>query len=219
MCFNETVSFIAGSFGVACSLYLLHRGRKTNSKQDKFDAVLVFVISLMQFIEYVLWKHPTCDKTNQFVSTLIPVLFLLQILAINAASHFIYKSGILTSARMCIIAIEVVLLGFMIKVSHDNRTEICSMKDKGSCRLAWGPMRYVADNYFYVFIVGFVLYLYLCRALPDTTTFLRGHLLSLSLLFALLYSAYYKGKHLITIFGGLWCFLAVAYGPVAILRL
>ena len=48
---------------------------------------------------------------------------------------------------------------------------------------------------------------------------ISNNFILITILTSLLFTIYYKGKKFYQIFGSLWCFLAVAYGLVFILKI
>ena len=219
MCFNEKVSFLVGSFGIISSLFLIIRGNRINNKEDILSGVLLFFISLMQYIEYVLWRNQTCNWQNQVASILIIVVLLFQVLSTYITHHLLFKSLFKNTNRFILLIIFSLLCLYSIKILFDNKNKICSFKDKDSCRLTWEPFRFLIENNSILFTTIFCLYLYLFYIIRDSKTFGKKYLFQISFLFAIIYSIFYKGKYFLTIFGGVWCFLCVAYAIVSIFNL
>jgi hypothetical protein len=106
MCYNATVS--AATFlgtGAVC-LFLWHRGRR----YDHAMALLLFVVSLMQALEWGLWLHLDCDPVNQWLTAAIPLLLYAQPLVLNATVAY-YNAG-WAGGYATIASVLAVLLGF-----------------------------------------------------------------------------------------------------------
>jgi len=219
MCFNESVSLSVGLFGVLSSFYLIYRGVTFQLKQDILAGVLLFFISLMQFIEYILWKNQNCNLKNQIASILIIVVLFLQVISTNITYFYLFgnslKEYFLSNYDSILLIIFTLLIIYIVKILYDNKSQICSFKDEGSCRLAWEPFRYLIKNYTILSIICIGLYFYLMNR--PTSIDGRRYLLLVTLIIALIYSTYYQGEYFLTIFGGVWCFMCVGYGIVSIL--
>jgi hypothetical protein len=65
MCFNKETSMVVFLFGVVCSVKLyMNSFNHNNSKRERFisASILLFFISAMQLIEYIIWKYQPIYK-------------------------------------------------------------------------------------------------------------------------------------------------------------
>ena len=74
MCFSAEASIRSLLAGITGSLLCISLGTTT----DKIVGFFLGFVSLMQGIEYLLWKHQKCDNYNRFISVLGMVLNHLQ---------------------------------------------------------------------------------------------------------------------------------------------
>ncbi len=88
MCYNATVSAVTFVATAAVCAYLWYR----NKSYDHAMALILFVVSLMQVLEWGLWKNLGCGPMNQFLTALIPLLLYAQPLIINWVVWY-YNAG------------------------------------------------------------------------------------------------------------------------------
>ncbi len=88
MCYSAEVS--AATFfitSVVCT-FLWYRNRG----YDRAMALILFVVVLMQALEWGLWRNLDCGFVNKLLTAAIPLLLLLQPLVINATVAY-YNAG------------------------------------------------------------------------------------------------------------------------------
>jgi hypothetical protein len=88
MCYNAEVSAATFLFTTAVCIFLWYR----NLRYDHPMAIILFVVGLMQALEWGLWRNLACGSINKLLTAAIPLLLFLQPLVINAAVHY-YKAG------------------------------------------------------------------------------------------------------------------------------
>ncbi len=88
MCYSPEVSAGTFLFVTAVSAYLFTR----NKGLDRAIAGILFVVGLMQLIEWILWLNLECNWINKFLSRLIHIYLVLQPVAINFLVWF-YNAG------------------------------------------------------------------------------------------------------------------------------
>ena len=79
MCYNANISLMTFIFVSTICIVLWYCNKGT----DRPIALILFVIVLMQLVEYGIWKHLDCSFINKFLSSLIPILLFLQPILIN----------------------------------------------------------------------------------------------------------------------------------------
>ena len=120
------------------------------------------------------------------------------------------------------ILVTLLILNELIK----NKKKLCTLKDDNSCRLLWGSLKYIGENNFSMLVCFIILYfiiitmprLVINKKLVMYDRPISNNFILITILTSLLFTIYYKGKKFYQIFGSLWCFLAVAYGLVFILK-
>jgi len=74
MCFSEKASLTTLLVGLVASAFAYSLGRP----EDKIYGLFFAFVSLMQLIEYLLWKHQVCDAYNKMLSFMGKFLNLIQ---------------------------------------------------------------------------------------------------------------------------------------------
>ena len=227
MCFNAETSIGAFTFGILCSAYIIKRGFDLNNNDDKIMGIILILVSLVQLIEYFLWKYPDCGNINQIFTIMIIFVLFLQPIGIYFLNKYYYKELnnyiILYIPVILFLLVTIMILIELIK----NKKKLCSKKDKNSCRLVWGSLRYLGDNKLFLLLCFSILYFFIMiipRLIINKKLFIsdkpiKYNIVIILTIFALLISTYYKGEKFYEIFGSLWCFLALSYGLFGVLNI
>jgi hypothetical protein len=234
MCFNATTSLITFSISVVCSCLLLYTGITQKNKNDLVFSVIVFLIGLMQLIEFFLWKNQKCNKMNHIFSLLIIVLLFLQGCITSIIYYSLYPTNRIFSKSFIFYFLLFYTIFTVYLLYYLNQTKLCSKPSKISCRLTWAPFVYLKNNMllFYIFSLAYLIlstiifiemyfnsekkYLIRLSFLPLTYI--------LSYLFIIInelnnnFNPFYFINYTDT-FGSLWCFIAVFLGIVSILHI
>lgn len=80
MCWSARVSLITFVVALIGIIYLYRR----NKPNDRWIAIFMLVVSLIQLAEYFMWKHPKCNQVNKLAS-----MFALFILALEPAANMV----------------------------------------------------------------------------------------------------------------------------------
>ena len=219
MCFNKETSLSVFCIGLLSSFYLFNR----NKKYDRVNSILVFLISLIQLIEYFLWLYPDCDKKNQIVS-----IFIMITLFIQPTLYFIYiystqsMSEISKIVGFACVCFTSVVFAWILYVIIPNKKDICSQVEDHSCRLTWGPLKYLYQQHLILFILGCISYLSLFYIATTVLTkypspFIQQYFIRICLIISIVVSIIIDRKQFANIFGSLWCFISLFYGIICIL--
>ncbi len=79
MCYSSEVSISTFIFVSLLCMALWYRNKGT----DRPISLILFVIVLMQLVEYGIWENLNCDSINKFLSSSISILLILQPILIN----------------------------------------------------------------------------------------------------------------------------------------
>ena len=79
MCYSSEISMQTFLFVTIISSFLWYRNYKT----DHPISLILFVVVLMQLVEYGLWENLSCNSINKTLSSFIPILLFLQPILIN----------------------------------------------------------------------------------------------------------------------------------------
>ena len=193
MCYSERISlltFLTGSvFSMAIAL-------RKNRNYTILGGFLLFV-SLMQGIEYLLWRHPVCDQYNKNISILGMIL--------NHAQPVVL-SGLLIGLGgrnvPILLGITAIYLLTIIPYSFQFLTEEslqCTTTQSNDPHLVWNWNTLKGSKFVYgIFLASFALLF--SFGMPDAN---RGLLYAVvSVLTYMTSSLFYDRK----VMGALWCF-------------
>ena len=221
MCFNTESSITVFFIGIICSIALFYRSIKNNSKIDLLSSIILILITSMQLIEYVLWQNQVCNDRNRIASYFIAILLFLQPLIYYIVLHKLYSDK-LTQRRkyinIFIVAIAALVFSyFFISIIYPNKN-LCSLENKATGRIEWAPLKIISQSVMWFLIIN-ILYFGIPNLIriKYETHFIRKHFLLITISIAIIYSIYKTGKNFYSIFGSLWCFLAVFYGIVCLI--
>ena len=79
MCYSAEVSLNTFIFVSIICGFLWYRNKGT----DRPISLILFVVVLMQLVEYGIWEHLDCNFVNKVLSAVIPILLFLQPILIN----------------------------------------------------------------------------------------------------------------------------------------
>ena len=88
MCYSERVSAFTFLAVTGVCVYLWRRAVGL----DKPIALILFLVVLMQAIEWVLWRNTRCNTMNKLMSAIIPIYLTLQPIIANAIVGY-YDAG------------------------------------------------------------------------------------------------------------------------------
>jgi hypothetical protein len=203
MCFSPLASISSFIIGIIGALLCYNLGTST----DKLVAGIYGFASLMQGIEYLLWKNQTCNNINKSISLfgmilnhLQPIILCILILILNKNLSEINKKIILFFTFIYVIIIS--LYSYQILTNNE-----CTIKNEyNHLEWKWHEMNYrgIIYNYF-VFIIVLQFFL-------GTPNAKYGKILGLIALITYLISFFvYRQKRVI---GSLWCLFS-AFVPFA----
>ena len=204
MCFSENASIISFSFGIIGSLLCVSLGTST----DKILGFFMFFVSLMQGVEYLLWRHQKCDSYNKMISVLgmalnhlQPVVLGLLVIIFNPMlSHF--KLHWIYSFMAIYL---LVIIPYSIQFLQDS-VSLCTIKNKETSHLQWNW------NYmkYHIFVYTVFIMTFCAMFLLGLLKLQYGIYSSLTALVSYSTSVYfYPQKYT----GAMWCYYVV-YLPI-----
>ena len=214
MCFNPTASLIAFSIGFISWIILLFL-------QINNASVIVIYLSLIQLVEYfahisLINKDKSLNvitsKSIFFITLFQPLIYYIASLLTKTEYSFKYANDYLFLIPIYIILI----IFFYIYLNNNKLFKITYLNNscQNVCRLSWDFFGY--NTLFTIFV--FILYFAICIIFwkKMTLDFYARILIIISIIYTLFLSR--KLKSIFSIFGSIWCFLAVTYGPFVIIR-
>jgi hypothetical protein len=79
MCYSSKISLMTFIFVSIICVFLWYSNKGT----DRPIALILFVVVLMQLVEYGIWEHLECGSINKSLSSFIPILLFLQPILVN----------------------------------------------------------------------------------------------------------------------------------------
>lgn len=233
MCVNQETSLATFLLGTFCAGYIARRG----TAETTTVATILVLVSLMQLIEFFMWRDQDCGTTNRLASLaaivvlfLQPVVLLLVVIAIARKRQKPLSFGHRSAATLVVLALATsfgLIMYRALKLEKSQADALCSLKDPHSCRLQWSVLRILFENMAPVVIaVAFTAYFggllydaYLSKyVLGISTEKILGWGVSLGVLAtSLLYAFAYHRRQFYLIFGSVWCFLALFGGVAGVL--
>jgi hypothetical protein len=223
MCFNPTVSLIAFSISFFSTIYLIYLKLYSGS-------IITSYLALIQLLEY--YSHISINKDknlNVLSAKLIFIIVFLQPFLIYISTiintkninlqMYNYKN---THKYSLYIFLLYIIFGFFFYNDINNKQKFkteyltcSSINDSitSVCRLRWIFFEY--NPYYSIIFILFYLGICLMYSIKDIL-----HIISIILIFiAIIYSIFFTKQLKISfgLFGSIWCFLAVIYGPFYIL--
>ena len=223
MCFNAGTSLAAFAFGATCSAIMLHKYYQDRRPYILVFGVLLFFVSCMQLIEYVLWRHPACGSVNRVASLAIIGVLALQPLSKILLSLWLFRDTMTLRNKRLARGLLVLLLGTMTAWFLRARAtpRLCSRKDSSSCRLQWAPMSVLFERVHPAIVLACFAAYFLGISIAWGGEAANSPSYSLlfgvgTLMLALMIAYVHKRGLFYTIFGSMWCFLAVSIGVIGV---
>jgi hypothetical protein len=157
MCYSERLSLLSFTIGILFSGLLL------TFRDTPFTILGLFLgyVSLMQFIEYLLWSHQVCDDYNKFVSVIgmilnhsQPIVLGILLLIFSKLSNMNVK---IIKLLVIIYTIGTILYSHQYLLPKNNK---CTLKNDNPYLLwNWNSMKHgVEFGILYIVVLTLLLY-------------------------------------------------------------
>ena len=233
MCFNAPTSIITFAISLSSCVYLYNIEKK--NKTNKFCAIVIILIGLMQLLEFFLWKNQSCNLKNHIFSLLILVIITLQPIVIINYYNYLFKPTLFNTPSVIGYSILYTVLSIYI-LNKLNKFKLCSRPTQKSCRLNWDVFNKLGTKcqtfikLLYIFFYFIPLWLVALDAFKNNNLEIskypiRYAFLPVTFLVTLIFVCIKKNINPINFFqysdiwGTMWCFMAVFLGIVAILKI
>lgn len=150
MCFSSNASIISFLFGIIGSILVFSLGSVSN----KIIGGFIGFVSLMQFIEYLLWNHQICDNYNKFLSILGMILNHMQPVVLGLLILLFNKTIPLYNYNIILLVLFIYLI-IIIPYSlqfKSNYNLQCTLKSIKHLKWNW-----ISMNYSYIIYITFLL--------------------------------------------------------------
>lgn len=214
MCFNPTASLIACSIGIISFIILLYL-------KIYNCAFIVIYLSLIQLLEYFAHNSIINKNTlmNISISKIIFFVVLFQPIIYYISSLFTKINYTFKNANNYLFLIPlycICVICFYIYLNNKKlfKTTYLNNSCENICRLSWDFFGY---NKIFTIII-FILYFAICIIFwkKITVNYYAYLLISISIIYTFFLTRELKSAF--SIFGSIWCFLAVTYGPFVIIN-
>jgi len=214
MCFNPTASLIAFSIGLVSFIILLYLKIYNAS-------IIVFDLFVIQLLEY--FAHTSIINKDQVMnnisSKLIFIFVLIQPILYYLTSLITNKQYIIKNANdylfiLPIYIIICVLFYFYLNSKNLFKTTYLNDSCKSICRLSW-------DFFGYNKLISIIiLLLYIAIFIAFWKNISLNYYSHILIVIAFIYTVFLTRdlKSIFSIFGSIWCFLSVTYGPLVIMN-
>jgi hypothetical protein len=194
MCYSAEVSLITFSIGFGFSILLMMRKHKFH----KLLGYFLGFVSLMQFIEFLLWRHQQCDTYHKLLSVIGMILNHAQPVILACVTAYIYNKNIDIIAGIVFIYLAVIIPYSMQYINSNGLQCSTVIPGSGNPHLVWNWNTMAYSSFVYsVFLAAFV------------GIALFGMPQSEGRCFALVALLTYTGSSIIyerKVVGSLWCF-------------
>jgi hypothetical protein len=203
MCFSANVSLFTFIIGIIGAILCISLGET----MDIVFGLFLGFVSLMQFIEYLLWNHQVRNNYNRLLSIIGMILnhsqpIVLGIILLLVSKYNDYNKYVILTIIIIYLLFAIVYSIFFLKNMNNQYT----IKNKRTKHLDWKWNEEKYGVFFYgIFLLSFVLlFIY---GMP---TLKQGIYLAFFTVFLYLTTLlFYFSKHL----GSMWCFYS-AFVPI-----
>ncbi len=128
MCYSKNTSLISFLFGLSTSFVLIELGNSQSNSTNMAIGYFFMFVSIMQFIEYLIWSDPNCVKGwNKLGAILGPIFNHLQpVVLFIFASIYLQSSNVLPNDFVVISNIlYLCYVGYKYYQFIDNSSNLC----------------------------------------------------------------------------------------------
>ena len=196
MCFSKELSMKSFIFGLLSSLLLIIFGNKESENTNIVIGLFFIFVSLMQLIEYLIWKDLNCNKGLNNISFILgPILNHIQPIVLFVLCNIYIKSNNIIPIKLIYLLIIIYLIYVIDKFYNyikDNKNKCIQINNSGHLDWTW---KY-NFNYIFYFIIEIIILINYTNNFNINISFILGYIL-------LFISIFKFNKNI----GELWCFM------------
>jgi hypothetical protein len=154
MCYSKNLSLMSFLFGIITSILLVKYGNLESKNTNLAISSFFIFVSLMQFIEYLLWSDIKCENgLNKFGSIIGPILNQLQPVMIIVFSLFYLKSTNIIPNNFLIFTNLTYLIYVIYKYINfiNNSNNLCTQVNSEG-HLSWKWISSFNYNYYHLLV-------------------------------------------------------------------
>ena len=140
MCYSKNLSLLSFIFGITASLSLIKFGNEQSKKTNIAIGYFFMFVSIMQFIEYLIWSDVEClNGHNKFASIIGPLFQNMQPIIFYLLVHYYIDSNNILPDNILKIIIILYTSYVLIKfISYVNSKNMCTtINDQGHLDWIW----------------------------------------------------------------------------------
>lgn len=158
MCFSEKASIISFTVGIIGSLLCISLPTIT----DKIIGSFMGFVSLMQLVDFFIWRHQKCDDYNKILSFIGMALNHLQPIVLGIA--ILYFNNKTTHKKIIFLLLFLylcIIIPYSLEFIQDKNNH-CTLKNRKSKHLLWNwnNQNYASIVYPLFTIIMFLLFLF-----------------------------------------------------------
>jgi hypothetical protein len=154
MCYSKNLSLISFIFGIISSILLIKYGNLESKNTNLAIASFFIFVSIMQFIEYLMWSDIKCENgLNKFGSLFGPILNHLQPIMLIIISIIYLKSINIISNNLLILSNLTYLIYAIYKyINFVNEPNNLCTEINSEGHLSWKWIKNFNYNYYHLLI-------------------------------------------------------------------
>jgi hypothetical protein len=213
MCYNKEVSLVVFIFAVSCSVKLFIKG-------DIAGGTFLLMISLMQFVEFILHSYTNNKSTiHQLASLCIFIVFIFQIISIMVLIPYVQNDPNIQNSEsitteilgsvLLLIYLYFFIKAILPKYGTYNSNPMCKIGSTG-CRLKWSVTDIILKDNMFLYYLSALIYIILVLM---ATNYIFGLYVAIIMLALLIFCLCFFNKSI----GTLWCFGAIVICTIVII--
>lgn len=156
MCYSKELSIKSFLLGIVSAGLLLYFGNKDKQNVNKAVATFFIFISLIQLMEYFMWKDIKCETGENYVASIIgPLINLLQPVVMFAIYCYFLNSNVNNNTLSCIIGANIIYCIYVLYLYENylnDKNNLCTKVNEDN-HLTWNWLK----NYKSALYVFFLL--------------------------------------------------------------
>lgn len=150
MCYSAKLSLLSFSVGFTASITLIIYGNKENSNINKVIGLYILYVSIMQLIEYMIWKDLDCNKGFNKIASLLGQLINHTQPIILIILLYLYMEPNLPINKGIVIMLNSIYLGYVLNKYNTNN--LCTKINKHG-HLDWNWKYNFNYNYYHLILL------------------------------------------------------------------
>ena len=154
MCYSKDLSLLSFIFGITSGILLIKFGNIENYNTNKAIASFFIFVSLMQFIEYLMWSDLKCDNgLNKISSYFGPILNHLQPIMLLVVCFTYLRSNHIISDKLLIFTNLTFFIYTAYKyINYIKAPENLCTKTNEEGHLSWNWINDFNYNFYHILV-------------------------------------------------------------------